>query len=48
MESDQNGEFYLVYDGSNRPGVTHYNTTVLMTGNSYQFKIASLNYNGAG
>ena len=48
MESDQNGEFVLVYNGRNSPGITHYNATGLSTGNSYQFKVASLNYNGAG
>ena len=48
MESDQNGEFVLAYDGTNFPGVNYYDSTGLTTGNSYSYKLTSLNVNGAG
>ena len=48
MESDQNGQFVLVYDGQHYPGYNFYNATGLVTGSRYKFKVASLNSNGAG
>ena len=48
MESGHNGLFTMVYDGKNFPGVNHYSVTGLSVGDSYRFKVASLNENGAG
>ena len=48
MERSRNGEFELIYDGKFYPGVNFHNVTGLVTGNSYRFKVASLNFNGRG
>lgn len=48
IEREHNGNFVRVYDGKYQSGINYFNATGLTTGNSYRFKVASINYNGAG
>ena len=48
MEESQNGDFIRIYDGKYFPGVNYHNVTGLTTGNTFTFKVVSLNYNGPG
>lgn len=48
MESNQNGEFTMVYDGKYFPGINFLHVKNLAVSESFKFKVASLNENGAG
>lgn len=46
MDSGNNGNYQLVYDGTWYPGIFYYLATNLVTGQSYRFKATSINFNG--
>ena len=46
MDGGNNGEYELVFDGKNQPGITQYLVSGLEEGRAYRFKVAALNYNG--
>lgn len=48
MDNGSDGQFSLVFDGRNKPGVLSYLVTGLQTGRSYRFKVRAVNFNGAG
>ena len=48
MDSHNDGNFQLVLDGRNHPGLNYYLVEGLTTGESYRFKVEALNFNGAG
>lgn len=48
METNRNGEFNLIYDGRNYPGINYFEASGLTTGSRYRFKVAALNHNGVG
>jgi hypothetical protein len=46
MDSGNNGEYRVVFDGKGQPGVLGYNVRNLTTGRSYRFKMRAINFNG--
>ena len=48
MDTGGDGNFQLLFDGHNQPGINHFEATGLQTGGRYRFKVAALNFNGEG
>jgi hypothetical protein len=48
MDSGNHGDFQVVLDGANHPGLNYMSVENLQTGQRYAFKVAALNFNGAG
>jgi hypothetical protein len=48
MDSGNNGDYKLVYNGLRFPGVFGFNATNLTTGQAYRFKATAINFNGEG
>ena len=47
-DNGNDGNFTLVYNGTNKPGQREYNSTGLITGTIYRFKLVAVNFNGDG
>ena len=48
MDTGSDGNFKLLFDGTNQPGINYFEATGLQTGSRYRFKVTALNYNGEG
>lgn len=48
MDTGNDGNFIKAFDGKGLPGLNTFTATGLLTGKSYRFKVAALNFNGEG
>ena len=46
MDSGNNGEYSLVFDGYGSPGILYYLASGLQSGTAYRFKVRAMNFNG--
>lgn len=46
MDTGNNGDYQIVYNGLRFPGVFHQIIGNLTTGRSYRFKVRAINFNG--